>query len=186
MVFQTDPRIQFPNHKERGPKVHGFTLNDIADLTGKKLTSLRSGRRIRGLEDAVYDVASSWARSAREATDADLLGSGFGDWELPHWKNRWPAFRAWVCPRCPELVLARGACRRHGGSRAPVKFGPLGHFEVEDGQGWIPLHRIIMGCPKGLDVHHVDLNRWNNRRENLVAITQEEHRAIHFPRKERS
>ncbi len=180
-MFETDPRIQFRNHRERGPKARVFTLNDIARLSGLKLSTVRSSGRIDSLEVAMVVVTRSWARSARAATATDFLANGWHEDNVPKWADRWPLIQAWVCPLCPALTLARGACEAHGGARPAVRFGAIGHFEVEHEKGYMPLHRLIMGSPKGLDVHHVDFNRWNNRRENLVAITREEHRRIHFP-----
>ena len=36
------------------------------------------------------------------------------------------------------------------------------------------MHRVIMNCPEGLVVHHLDGNGLNNTRENLVICTAEE------------
>ena len=178
-MFETNPRIQFRNHRERGPAVRGFTLNDVAELSGKALSTVRSGFRIGSLETAVRVITRSWARSAKEATEADMLAAGWLDHDLRLWAQRWPLVRLWRCPRCPGLTLARGACYDCGGCRPPIRFGPLLHFEVDHGTGHMPLHRLIMGSPPGLDVHHIDYNRWNNRRENLVALTRKDHMRLH-------
>lgn len=38
----------------------------------------------------------------------------------------------------------------------------------------IPLHRLLMGMPKGIEVDHKNLNRLDNRRENLRFATRGE------------
>ena len=43
----------------------------------------------------------------------------------------------------------------------------------------IPMHRQIMGDPKGLYVHHKNGNGLDNRRHNLEALTAKEHLARH-------
>lgn len=49
---------------------------------------------------------------------------------------------------------------------------------------WMPLHKAIYleaygEIPNGYQIHHLDNNRFNNRANNLVALTVEEHRKIH-------
>ncbi len=40
---------------------------------------------------------------------------------------------------------------------------------------YIRLHREIMRCPAGMQVHHINGNTLDNRRCNLVCVTREEH-----------
>jgi hypothetical protein len=44
------------------------------------------------------------------------------------------------------------------------------------------LHRIIVGSPKGKEVHHINGNKLDNRRENLKLETPSEHQQHHFHR----
>lgn len=39
----------------------------------------------------------------------------------------------------------------------------------------IPLHRLIMNNPEGMDVHHKNGNTLDNRKENLQIMTKLEH-----------
>ena len=61
-----------------------------------------------------------------------------------------------------------------------LSFGGRRHFEFRLDRRRVPLHRVILPAAKGLDVHHVDFNRWNNRPGNLVAISPSEHRLLHM------
>lgn len=40
------------------------------------------------------------------------------------------------------------------------------------------LHREIMQCPEGMEVHHINGNSLDNRRCNLICVTPEEHKRI--------
>lgn len=40
-------------------------------------------------------------------------------------------------------------------------------------------HRVVMGNPTGMEVHHLNHNRSDNRPENLVVIDPSEHRRLH-------
>ena len=55
----------------------------------------------------------------------------------------------------------------------------LGYAESRDGL----MHRIIMGDPPGKHVHHVNGNRLDNRRENLVILGPGEHSSFHAKRR---
>jgi hypothetical protein len=41
------------------------------------------------------------------------------------------------------------------------------------------LHRVIMHCPKGKEVHHRNGKRRDNYESNMVIVTQEEHLRLH-------
>ena len=43
----------------------------------------------------------------------------------------------------------------------------------------ISLHRLLMGNPKGLAVHHVNGNKLDNRRSNLKIMTHGDHMRLH-------
>ena len=38
----------------------------------------------------------------------------------------------------------------------------------------VRLHRLIMGCPDDMQVDHLDMDHFNNTRENLEVVTGEE------------
>ncbi len=40
------------------------------------------------------------------------------------------------------------------------------------------MHRLVMACPKGLQVHHKNRNTLDNRVENLEIVTPAEHELI--------
>jgi hypothetical protein len=42
------------------------------------------------------------------------------------------------------------------------------------------MHRLITDAPPGLDVHHRDGDSLNNRHENLLVCTKDEHQRIHI------
>jgi len=43
----------------------------------------------------------------------------------------------------------------------------------------IYLHRDVMNCPKGMEVHHVEGNFWDNRKEKLQIMESIDHTNIH-------
>lgn len=47
----------------------------------------------------------------------------------------------------------------------------------------IKAHRLIMGDPPGLVVHHINGNGLDNRKSNLMAITPKEHVRIHWEKR---
>jgi hypothetical protein len=42
-----------------------------------------------------------------------------------------------------------------------------------DGE-WVYLHRLIMNCPKGQEVDHINRNKLDNTRENLRVVTHQQ------------
>ncbi len=55
-----------------------------------------------------------------------------------------------------------------------------GYLVVWTGRrGYLPYHQLVMNCTPKMDTHHIDFNKWNNRVENLAALTQGEHRKLH-------
>lgn len=52
-----------------------------------------------------------------------------------------------------------------------------GHVATEYG---IPIHRLLMNSPKNMDVHHINGNKLDNRRINLIMMTRSEHTALHM------
>jgi hypothetical protein len=49
---------------------------------------------------------------------------------------------------------------------------------ITDGNG-NTLHRIIMNPPNGMDVHHINGDKLDNRRCNLLMLTRSEHTSLH-------
>lgn len=41
------------------------------------------------------------------------------------------------------------------------------------------MHRYITSCPPNKEVHHIDKQKLNNKKSNLLVCTREEHVAIH-------
>lgn len=122
-------------------------------------------------------VRRSEPLSAEEVTKA--LGK-----RAPLWAGRWPKFDLYRCAGqedgkpCTELLLCAGCCPRHGGNGS-LRLAASMHFEVRVGEEWLPYHRLVLPLGRGLQVHHKDGNLWNNRPENLEALTVEEHFAKH-------
>ena len=52
-----------------------------------------------------------------------------------------------------------------------------GHVATEYG---ITIHRLLMNSPKNMDVHHINGNKLDNRRINLVMMTRSEHTSLHM------
>ena len=52
-----------------------------------------------------------------------------------------------------------------------------GHVSTEYG---IPVHRLLMNSPKNMDVHHINGNKLDNRRINLIMMTRSEHASLHM------
>ena len=73
---------------------------------------------------------------------------------------------------CARVLLARGACARHGGSASPLQFiGESLAIGVRVGERLVPLHRLMLGEPRGVQVHHRDGNVWNNNPTNLLPLS---------------
>lgn len=44
----------------------------------------------------------------------------------------------------------------------------------------IYMHRQVVNCPADKEVHHINGDTLDNRRENLRIVTRQEHEALHF------
>jgi hypothetical protein len=189
-----NPRDVMPNHRERGPKEYVYTVESVAAAAGRAVTTVRqdSGPRLakspKGVEmsDLLsvaryvqrHAVAGSRLLTDEEAMDrleidcpADL------EQRRRDWVARWPRFEAYGCAAtgCREVLLEAGFCPAHGGARRPSLILYGDYFNVLVADQYQPFHRLILGSPPGLDVHHIDENKWNNRPTNLEALTHAEH-----------
>jgi len=41
------------------------------------------------------------------------------------------------------------------------------------------MHRVVMNCPEGMEVHHIEGNFWDNRKEKLEMMTSIAHNELH-------
>jgi hypothetical protein len=77
----------------------------------------------------------------------------------------------WVVKHYWRLVKSHAcyyACRRVGGQ---------GNYR------FIRMHREIMNCPRGLQVHHINGNTLDNRKCNLEILDQKVHSQYRFSQK---
>jgi hypothetical protein len=175
-----DPREHLPNHSERGPRRFVYTTHDVASLIGvSKRTLRRWGLDVGSLEA----VCLAWvqrrlrvivkAQSTRLSDEEVVVVLGKG--KLPLWDAAWPRFELHWCGLCgKEVLLSPGLCNACGGGRPAAVLDSRGYIALYVGRRYVPLHRIILPAP-GLDVHHGDENKWNNRPDNLEAKPHVEH-----------
>jgi hypothetical protein len=72
---------------------------------------------------------------------------------------------------------------RPGGSGVPY----VGRSQKINGKGTsVSMHRKLMGNPVGMDVHHINHNTLDNRRENLEVCTHRENLSMRRVRKNKS
>ena len=64
-------------------------------------------------------------------------------------------------------------------SRLNWKLRPDGYVQVSS---FNLLHRLVVRAPKGMDVHHTNDNKLDNRADNLQVLTPSEHQQHHFHR----
>ena len=167
-------------HRERGPKKYTYTVNDVARLAQRSPATINATHAcdLTELESVVAYIQAARIRSSRPLEPQEWMGA-----EAAHlWDDRWPRLDAYRCARheCAEVMLGSpGFCRKHGGGSPAWKIED-GHMALRIAGKYVQYHRLIMypQCA-GLDVHHVDFNSWNNRPENLVVMTKEEHMEIH-------
>lgn len=95
------------------------------------------------------------------------------------------------CPLCCAIPLTKGhvalvdpevwvAIDRKGW-RVKKARGGLYALKITHEKGkavYRYMHRWIMSCPKGLEVHHINGSGLDNRRANLMIVTPEEHKFI--------
>jgi len=165
-----NPRNALSRHQERGPKRYEYTVEDVSMVTGYAISTLRQSR-VDSLTEVVHLALRRLRRNREPVVPNDLTEIQLADWE-----NRWPRFEMYRCsvPGCPNRVLVSDLCEEHG--HPAVRMGTGGYFVVRFGPSdWVPFHRLILQPAKGMHTHHIDLNKWNNRLENLVELTFAEH-----------
>jgi len=166
-----NPRDVLSCHRERGPKRYEYTVEDVARVTGYAVNTLRTSRI-----DSLIEVVHLALRRLRRHRKP-VIPEEWTERQRRDWGNRWPRFELYECsvPGCKNRVLVSDLCEEHG--NPAVRFsGDYGHFWVRFGPSEsVPLHRLILQPAKGMHTHHIDFNKWNNRRENLKELTQEEH-----------
>jgi hypothetical protein len=194
-----NPREVMSHHKERGPKRYTYTLEDIAAASGYTLGSVRQltarGMVERGVGADPSDlraVAMLVQRRRQEASavlgDAAVIARLGLQYpadrakQVAHWAARWPRFAVYGCvwEGCQSVLFEPGSCAKHGGSPRPTMvFSTTGYVMVLLADRYHAYHRLVLGCPAGMDVHHRDENRWNNRPDNLEALPPAEHSKGH-------
>jgi hypothetical protein len=182
-----NPRTQLNAHQERGPERFSYTYHDIAHAVGQKTSSVKSNGSIGKLVRSADMAAVSRfviGRRQRQAPRVDAA-EVFSEKEQVMWAGRWPEFDLFRCagPNCKEVLLVRGLCFGCGKVHPSVRFGPTDYIEVVFGTRHVPIHRILVDVPPKMHVHHIDQNKWNNRRENLQILTPDDHLAKHFPKR---
>lgn len=187
----TDPRNVFESHRERGPSRIVFTLHDVADATQLALATVRSllapGHRryghVRGdlLELAAFVLSKLQRRGPFYPTQV-VKDQFLREHKVStQWEARYPEFTLYVCPMCDEVLLYDGMCREHGGPfHAPIRLSTKGYFEVYMGNNqYQNLHRSIKPHGPKQVTHHRDLNKLNNRTENLQVKWNRQHLVEH-------
>lgn len=187
-----------PNHRERGPSKRSFTLQGLADAAGLSLGTVYNHRPdttdLRGIAHYIQTHRRARSRKVRPFEVAAVLRPALGPFDLDdvalagRWEDRWPRVTLWLCGEDARLdnpkstgcvpLLAQGFCEAHGGGKAGLCF--LGRYlGVRIDKGGLALHRLVVGDPSGMVVHHVDGNWWNNRQGNLAVMTAAEHFVAH-------
>ena len=190
-----NPRNYFTSHKERGPKKFTYTFEDLARASKCEMSYVRGTRRYNPAR--LVSVAGWILRGLgkkSELASPEQVVERFCGWRddsekrrrIERWEARWPRVKAFLCARyredsrCEEILLFPGLCKEHGGTqRSSMKMDGKGYFVVLTEDKYIPFHRFMIDCPVGMDVHHIDFNKWNNRRENLKPMLHEDHLRLH-------
>lgn len=188
-----------PRHRERGPKQYQYTVETIAAAAGLVVSTVHqhtSPSMIRGgsgVDPSDIQRVASYIQRYKAARSRPLAPDEFLEriWAMCpadpalarlRWEARWPAFQPFGCAErgCLSVVFEIGFCGGHGGSTRPaMAMDHSGYFQMLTETGYRPFHRLIAGEPPGLDVHHLDDNKWNNRPANLRAMTHKEHFGLH-------
>jgi hypothetical protein len=171
---------------------HTFTNATIAEAAGVTIQTVghamkdgkvRPGEQtpddLRSLATYVTHALALKGRVLGEERVLELLPEQQRGW----WKKRWPTFDLFACqfPGCAELMFSSGLCSEHGGDRKPaIAFGADWQILLLlDGDTYVPLARLVSQTSGGLHTHHRDGNSWNNRWENIEALSQPEHEKRH-------
>lgn len=189
------PRQNANPSSRMAAKQHRYTYDDLVSATGLSRATLSSrGWPEGGLSGLVRMVAGAQLRGSDRLTDGEFVAAWrMGaqgtpslapvdpELELERWENRWPRLDVWACASgCGGILLGgRGYCIECSARRGAWGFGSSGHLELRIVGGWMSYHHLVLPAIEGLDVHHGDGNRWNNRSPNLVHLTPGEHAAAH-------
>jgi len=178
-----NPRHALPHHAERGPQRFTYTYEDIAEAAGLSVNTTKHFQAgchpVTNLSTvAGYIVSHASRRRPRELTAVESASSLSISEDA--WANRWPLFSLWHCgmPGCDGVLAQRGMCPKHGGGPEIIRIRN-GYMQVLVGRRIELYHRLVVGCPRNLTVHHRDFNKLNNRVANLQVLTNEEHSALH-------
>lgn len=181
-----NPRDVFRRHRERGHKKFEYTYETLANLKGIKEQSVRVAVHDGRLDPENLLSVSRYLLKTAVPSEAPLTNEEFvkaiGEEEaLNKWSARYPRFDMFVCgyPECGELLVGARLCAKHGPAKPMLILNKALYFEMLIGNDYIPLHRLVMGEPAGMDVHHKDHNRWNNHPANLEALPHAEHWKLH-------
>lgn len=179
-----NPRDHIPNHRERGPKLISFTYDDLAAASGYARGSCQQmSGQVKHLTDLAMIVVRGMARGRSKEFTRDRYVALFSERYIERWEKRWPRFCLYTCAvaDCPvPVVNGKGLCRRHSRVGGAMVLDKYQYFALRvEGSVCVPYHRLVVGCPDGMDVHHKDYNKWNNRPENLQVLTHAEHMALH-------
>ena len=172
-----NPRDHIPGHRERGPKRHEYTYPGLAKRLGVSLSTVQNYRPDTP-EALARLVHRQQVRAFSMPLTPEAIEAVIGEGKLPLWEARWPVFQLWMCGGCQGAVLfSKGLCEACGGGKPAIAFDAHGYIAMRVGPKYVPYHRLVLQTD--LDVHHDDGNKWNNRKDNLVAIPRGEHRASH-------
>jgi hypothetical protein len=164
--------------EDAGPEGYQYTIEDVARAAGRKV------RTVLGHRSKLSDLTSvaCYVQRSRIELSVVIDPSRWCPSRLrERWEGRWPRLDYYCCPveGCKSHILgAPSFCEDHGGGRPAWRMVD-GYMRIRVSGAYVQLHKMLLPCDDGFDVHHVDLNAWNNRAENLVAMLHEEHFALH-------
>lgn len=164
-----------------------ISRDEVAEFLGMKESTVKGnlGLREMTLPALARFLTQRILRQSRVLTHEEFSWAYLDNdpVRMARWEARYPRFNAWSCPLCDDglpqdALLVRGLCTQHGTGYPALRLGDP-HVQVQLADGYRPYHRLIFD-PPGRHVHHIDFNPWNNRRENLQALTAAEHGRIHM------
>lgn len=180
-----NPRDVLSNHEDRGLQRNHYTYDDLAEICGVKVASMQADRSVRvaDLRSVAVRIVRALRAQSKALTPADLRKLWGSDTLAAEWEARYPPVDLYWCgyPACTAVRVGPGLCVDHGGDRFPgLDLTPAGYMRLRTGERYTPLHRLLVPAA-GMDVHHVDGNRWNNHPTNLNPMPHATHWAVHQP-----